>query len=65
MASFEAKTARGQGTKTQRFFHTCGGQIFMKMLYRNGKLNPMAECEKCHITARKPSLIMVKQSSLG
>jgi hypothetical protein len=52
MPSFEAKTARGQGIKTQKFFHDCGGQIFMKALFSNGRLKPVAECEKCHITAR-------------
>jgi hypothetical protein len=56
-----AKTGRGHGIKTQKFYHSCGGQIFVKLLFKNRKLTPMAECEKCHVSARKPSLIMVKQ----
>jgi hypothetical protein len=49
-----SKNARVGGTKTQSFFCTCGGNVKMKMLFKNGKLHNVAECEKCHRTERSP-----------
>ena len=55
MAEVLSKNARAGGTKTQKFFCTCGGEVKMKMVYRDGKLRNTAECEKCHRLERKPS----------
>jgi hypothetical protein len=46
----EAKTAHG--TKTEKHYCECGGEISVKLLYKGGHLKPQAECGKCHRTAR-------------
>jgi hypothetical protein len=49
-----SKNARVGGSKTQRFFCTCGGDVKMKAVFRNGKLHNVAECEKCNRQERSP-----------
>ena len=49
-----SKNARVGGTKTQKFFCTCGGDVKMKMVFQNGKLRNTAYCEKCNRTERSP-----------
>jgi hypothetical protein len=40
---------------TQKFFCSCGGEVKMKMLFQDGKVKNMAECDKCKRTERRPS----------
>ena len=47
-----SKNARVGGTVTQKFFHSDGGQILVKLKFKNGHLMPEAECQLCHATAR-------------
>ena len=49
-----SKNARG-ATSTQKFLCPCGGEIKMKSMFTKGKLKPIAECQKCNRTERKPS----------
>ena len=50
-----AKTAAQAGTYAQVFLHSCGGKIQMVNRFRNGKLHPLAVCQKCGKERRKPS----------
>ncbi len=54
MAEPLSKNAR-VGVVTQKFFCTCGGEVKMKLVFNNGKLRNVAECEKCRRQGRKPS----------
>jgi hypothetical protein len=54
MAEVLSKNAR-TGTGTQKFFCGCGGEIKMKLVFNNGKLRNIAECDKCKRQERKPS----------
>jgi hypothetical protein len=54
MAEPLSKNAR-VGVVTQKFFCGCGGEIKMKLVFNNGKLRNVAECEKCRKQERKPS----------
>jgi hypothetical protein len=54
MAEPLSKNAR-VGIVTQKFFCTCGGEVKMKLVFNNGKLRNVAECEKCKRSERKPS----------
>ena len=54
MAEPLSKNAR-VGVVTQKFFCTCGGEVKMKLVFTNGKLRNVAECEKCRHQGRKPS----------
>ncbi len=54
MAEPLSKNAR-VGVVTQKFFCTCGGEVKMKLVFNNGKLRNVAECEKCRRLGRKPS----------
>jgi hypothetical protein len=40
---------------TQKFFCSCGGEIKMKIIFDQGKVKNLAECEKCKRTERRPS----------
>ena len=40
---------------TQKFFCNCGGEVKMKLVFDNGKLRNVAQCEKCQRQERKPS----------
>jgi hypothetical protein len=59
MAETISKNARRDGSKTEKFFHTCGGEIKMVSRYNNGKLVPTAVCSSCNASARKPRDLMV------
>jgi hypothetical protein len=52
-----SKNARTAGSKTQKFLHSCGGQINMVLLSENGKKRMKAVCEKCGTEGRRPSLM--------
>ncbi|MGA2766414.1 MAG: hypothetical protein ABSG17_23970 [Spirochaetia bacterium] len=54
MAEVISKNAR-VGVVTQKFFCTCGGEVKMKLVFNNGKLRNVAQCEKCQRHERKPS----------
>ncbi len=54
MAEPLSKNAR-VGVVTQKFYCTCGGEVKMKLVFNNGKLRHVAECEKCRRQGRKPS----------
>jgi hypothetical protein len=40
---------------TQKFYCSCGGEIKMKIVFDQGKVKNLAECEKCKRTERRPS----------
>ena len=49
-----SKNARS-GSGTEKFLCPCGGEIKTKSVFQAGKLKPVAECQKCGRTERKPS----------
>jgi len=49
-----SKNAR-TSSSTHKFLCSCGGEVKMKMIFENGKVKNVAECEKCKRTERRPS----------
>lgn len=43
------------GSSTHKFMCNCGGEIKMRSIFQAGKINHLAECEKCHRKERRPS----------
>ena len=60
MAENISKNARTGGSKTEKFFHACGGEIKMTTRYNKGKLIPTAVCQSCNASARKPKDLMAR-----
>lgn len=54
MATKISKNAR-KGVKTQMHYCSCGGEIRMKTIFRNGKMNHRAVCQSCKKEERRPS----------
>ncbi|HUS50320.1 MAG TPA: hypothetical protein VMZ91_09150 [Candidatus Paceibacterota bacterium] len=52
----ESKGGGRGDRKIERFQCDCGGDIKMLTSFSNGKKRHFAKCNKCGITARKPSM---------
>lgn len=52
-----AKASKNARTvvSTHKFMCSCGGEVKMKTILKDGKLRNVAECEVCHKTERRPS----------
>jgi hypothetical protein len=44
----------GHNVKTKTNLCRCGGTVKVVSRFARGKLTPLAECDSCHATARKP-----------
>jgi len=54
MAEVISKNARTAGSKTQKFFCGCGGEVKNISIFTHGKLNVRARCDKCNREERSP-----------
>jgi predicted SprT family Zn-dependent metalloprotease len=49
-----SKNARSSGSKTQKFFCECEGEILMIQQFSKGKLKMIGRCQKCGQEGRSP-----------
>lgn len=47
-----------KGGAPDKFLCMCGGVVKMVTVFRNRKLRPVAQCQKCGKERRKPSLFV-------
>lgn len=59
MAEVISKNARTAGSKTQKFFCKCGGEVKSVSIFKNGKLRVIARCGSCNKEERSPADFMV------
>ena len=55
-----SKNARASGSKTEKFFCECGGEIGMIQQFSKGKLKMIGRCLKCGQEGRSPKTMKRK-----